>query len=273
MTHSTKHHPVRTTVLSAATLCSALVGASPEAHAQTITTDRPTFVESSSTVGKGNVQVEGSMAFDRTERSSGDTDNWTTPFLFRVGIADGWELRLGSDWLISNRFVDEAGQGTTTTGVSDVALGMKWAFLESSGAGPSMGALVHADLPSGSDDFRGQGLRPSLRITAEWDLGSDWAIGVMPGVIYDNDDTGRFVAGVLGAVVAKGITDGLGVFLEVAFEQLAEDQRGGNVGFVDFGGSFLLNDRWQLDAAAVVGVTDEAPDIGFTVGLSGLFVR
>jgi len=42
---------------------------------------------------------------------------------------------------------------------------------------------------------------------------------------------------------------------------------------VNFGGTFLLNPRWQLDAAAAVGVTDQAPDVGFTLGLSGLFQR
>jgi len=47
----------------------------------------------------------------------------------------------------------------------------------------------------------------------------------------------------------------------------------GALGVVNFGGTFLLNPRWQLDAAAAVGVTDQAPDVGFTLGLSGLFPR
>ncbi len=78
------------------------------------------------------------------------------------------------------------------------------------------------------------------------------------------------MSGIFGAVVGKGLTDSLRAFVEIAFEQIAGDQHGGNVGYVDFGGTFLLNSRWQLDAAAAVGVTDQAIDYGFTLGLSGL---
>ncbi|HBE00455.1 MAG TPA: transporter, partial [Gemmatimonadetes bacterium] len=75
----------------------------------------------------------------------------------------------------------------------------------------------------------------------------------MPGILYDRDDDERFVSGIFGAVVGRGLTDSVRAFVEIAFEQIAGDQRGGNVGYVDFGGTFLLNPRWQLDAAAAMG--------------------
>ena len=87
------------------------------AAAQSIGTDRPDFVESSSTVGKGSVQIEGSVAFDETETLGGEVENFTTPFLFRVGIADGWELRLESDWFIRSTLEEgEAAPEVTTQG-------------------------------------------------------------------------------------------------------------------------------------------------------------
>ncbi len=240
------------------------------AASQSIGTERPDFVESSSTVGKGNVQVEGSVAFDETGDLGAEVENFTTPFLFRVGVADGWEFRLESDWFIRST----AGEGAselTTQGISDFAVGVKWAFFApESGNAPAMAALVHADLPTGSVAFRGDGWRPSLRVVAEWALAGDWGIGVMPGITYDRTGGERFVSGIFGAVVGKGLTESLRAFAEIAFEQIAEDQRGGNVGFVDFGGTYLLNPRWQLDAAWVVGITDQSIDYGFTVGVSGL---
>ena len=240
------------------------------ASSQSIGTDRPDFVESSSTVGKGSVQIEGSVAFDETKTLGTEVENFTTPFLFRVGIAEGWELRLESDWFI--RSTEEGGASPgTTQGVSDFAIGVKWAFFApETGSAPAMAALVHADLPTGSGVFEGDGTRPSLRLVAEWALEGDWGIGIMPGIIYDRAGGERFVSGIFGAVVGKGLTDSLRAFVEIAFEQIAKDQDGGNVGFVDFGGTFLLNPRWQLDAAAIVGVTDQAIDYGFTLGLSGL---
>ena len=135
-----------------------------------------------------------------------------------------------------------------------------------------MAALAHADLPTGSDAFQGSGTRPSFRVVAEWALG-DWGIGIMPGILYDRDDDERFVSGIFGAVVGKRLTDSLRAFVEIAFEQIAGNRHGGSVGYVDFGGTFLLNPRWQLDAAAAVGVTDQALDFGLTFGLSGLLPR
>ena len=225
-------------------------------------------------MGKGSVQIEGSVAFDETTTLGVEVENFTTPFLFRVGIADGWELRLESDWFIRSTLQEGAAASEVTTqGVSDFAVGMKWAFFApETGNAPAMAALVHADLPTGSDAFRGSGTRPSLRVVAEWALG-DWGIGVMPGILYDRDGDERFVSGIFGAVVGKGLTDSLRAFVEVAFEQIAAKRHGGNVGYVDFGGTFLLNPRWQLDAAVAVGVTDQAPDYGFTLGLSGLLPR
>ena len=81
----------------------------------------------------------------------------------------------------------------------------------------------------------------------------------------------RFVSGIFGAVVSRDIIESLNGFAEIAFEQIAGDSRGGNVGFVDFGVTFLLNPRWQLDTAAAVGITEQAVDYALTFGVSGLF--
>jgi hypothetical protein len=242
------------------------------AVSQSLVTDRPDFVESSSTVGRGNIQIEGSVALDEKETLGVEVENLTTPFLFRVGVADRWELRLESDWFIRNTVEDPGGgPEVATNGLSDFALGVKWAFFApEAGGAPAMAALLHADLPTGSDDFQGDGARPSLRLSAEWELPGDWGIGLMPGVLYDRSGDERFWSGLFGAVVGKGLTDSLRAFAEIAFEQIAKNQYGGNVGFVDFGATFLLNPRWQLDAAALVGITDQAVDHGFTLGLSGL---
>jgi hypothetical protein len=243
------------------------------AFSQTIVTDRPDFVEAASTVGKGSIQIEGAVAFIETETDGTEVEDFGTPFLLRVGFAEAWEFRVETFGYV--RSSEEVGTSEVTSqGISDIALGVKWAFFApESGNAPAMAALVHLRLPTGSDDFQGDGTTPSLRISAEWDLGGDWGIGVMPGIRYDRAGDERFVSGVFGAVVGKGLTDSFRVFAEIAYEQIAKDQDGGNVGFVDFGGTFLLNPRWQLDAAAIVGITDQAPDYGFTFGVSGLIPR
>ena len=187
------------------------------AHAQSIGTDRPDFVESSSTVGARNLQVEGAVAFDHSSVPGLDVDNIMTPLLLRVGIADSWELRLESNWFISSGMTDTAtgGEKLSKIGMSDFDLGVKWAFHASDGAGPSMASLVHVALPTGSDDFRGKGMRPSLRVTMEWALGRTWGIGVMPGILYDRDDLGSFASGIAALAVGKGLTERPGLHQSV----------------------------------------------------------
>ncbi|MAN97310.1 MAG: hypothetical protein CME08_10080, partial [Gemmatimonadetes bacterium] len=180
------------------------------AFSQTIVTDRPDFVEAASTVGKGSIQIEAGVAFSETE-----AEDFGTPFLLRVGFADAWEARV--ETFGYRRSTEEVGPSEVTTdGVSDFAVGVKWAFFApESGNAPAMGALVHLRLPIGSNDFQGDGTVPSLRISAEWDLGDDWGIGIMPGIRYDRLGDERFVAGLIGAVAGKGLTDTFRVFAEI----------------------------------------------------------
>ncbi len=243
------------------------------AFSQNIVPDRPGLAESSLTVGKGRVQIEGGVVFDRTKTEGTDLENFSTPFLFRVGFADTWEARLESDWY--GRSTENLGaSGSTNNGVSDIALGVKWAFFApETGNAPAMATLVHVEFPTGSAEFQGDGARPSLRVTAEWALEGDLGIGVMPGILLDQMGDERFASGIFGAVVGKGFGDSFGTFVEVGFEQIAKDEHGGNVGFVDLGVTFLLSPRWQLDTAAAVGITDQAVDYGLTVGASGLLLR
>jgi hypothetical protein len=128
-----------------------------------LTTDRPDFVESSAVVGAGIVQVETSVAVTRAEPGF---DVWTTPTLVRVGLGPRWELRAESAFLTHS----SVSRGQDETGISDLALGAKVHLQEARGMRPSSGVLVHTNLPTGSEFYRGRGVRPSVRLSAEWEL-------------------------------------------------------------------------------------------------------
>ena len=250
-----------------------------------LVTDRPDFVESSSTVDPGVLQIEASWAFDRTEVQQGNLENWSTPILLRFGVFPKVEARLESDWY--TRTNDGLRTNTSSKGgVSDLSLGIKWAFSEGKEeiGMPAMAALVHADLPTGSQVFKGSGARPSLRVAAEWSLRMpwedpatterDWGVGVMPGVMIDRNERDKsYSSGILGFVISKGIiVPELRVFSEIAFEQISSVQNGGNLGFLQTGGTYLLNRSWQLDVAFSFGITENAIGSGVTMGLSGFLL-
>jgi len=264
-----------------------VASAIPElAQAQTsLVTDRPDFVESSSTVDQGVLQIEGSFATDRKRNAGRTVSGWSTPFLFRLGVLSNVEARLESDWYTRTNGESQA-NSSTEGGFSDISVGIKWAFAtEEEGAGkPSMAALVHADLPTGSREFTDSGARPSLRLSAEWSVhmpwedpnvtDADWGVGVMPGIMIDRNELNEsYFSGILGFVISKGVlVPALRVFTEIGFEKIQSVQNGGNFGFVQSGGTYLINPSWQLDAALAYGITDSAADLGFTIGLSG-FLR
>ena len=238
--------------------------AAADAHAgDPIATDRPDFVESSNTVGQGRFQIETSVAWER----DGDARLFSTPTLFRLGISPNWELRLESDgWMRAS--VD----GDHGTGLADVAIGAKYHVAGSEDRGPSLGWLVHADLPSGAAGFRGHGVRPSLRFVAEWELEGGYSLGLMPGLAYQSDDTGRrYTAGIFGVVVGKSWNDRFRTFAELALPQIASGADGGTVATLDLGGAWLVNDDVQLDLAYSGGLNRYTPDHALTLGVSVRF--
>jgi hypothetical protein len=236
-------------------LATALV---PPASAQ-IATDRPDFVESSSVVGAGGLQIEAGLT-----RSEDAGHAWNTPTLLRVGVGDRWELRAESA-LLQRR---STSSGNPSTGLGDVSLGLKWHSTDPKGALPSTAVLVHADLPTGSATFRGDGVRPSLRLSAEWELTEKYSLGIMPGV---RALEGGGTAGLLGVVVGRRWTERLGSFAELALARIADTDHGGTEGTWDVGLTWLVNPALQLDAAVSLPATDRAADLSIGLGVSALF--
>lgn len=188
-------------------------------------------------------------------------------------MSEAWELRFETDGRLALRNSD-AGQTSRERGWSDLSVGAKWHQRdgdEATGA-PGLGWLLHVDLDSGSGPFRGQGLRPSLRMVAEWEFAGGWSLGVMPGLYRDRDAAGQhFVGGILAAVVGKSFTDTLRGFVEISGQQLTTTGHGGSVVTLDAGVAWLLSRDLQLDAAVSRGVNRNAPNLAWTVGISTRF--
>ncbi|MDG0852631.1 transporter [Roseateles puraquae] len=240
------------------------------AEDEPIATDRPDFVESSDVVGKGRVQLETSLAWARDRQGSLKTRETSTPTLLRLGIADAWELRLETDGRM-RLTTDDGSARTRERGWSDLSFGLKWHQRDGDEATgtPGLGWLFHLDADTGSGPFRGQGVRPSLRMVAEWEFAGGWSLGVMPGLYRDRDEAGRhFTGGILAAVVGKSLGDRTRVFVELSGEQLAAARHGGSVTTLDMGIAYLLSNDVQIDAAVSRGLNRNAPDWSWTVGLS-----
>jgi hypothetical protein len=132
--------------------------------------------------------------------------------------------------------------------------------------------LAHVDLDSGSTAFRGNDLRPSLRIVAEWNLPAGLSLGVMPGLSFDKDQNGnRNWNGIFATVLGKSLSEQTRVFVEIALPQIARSQHGGTVATLDIGMAYLLSPKWQIDTALYKGLNKNTADLTWTAGLSSKF--
>lgn len=234
-----------------------------------IVTDRPDFVESSNVVGLHRFQIETSVLAERMRQDAIHTRSYSTPTLLRYGVSDTLELRVETDGRTAERATLPDGTRRSLAGYADTSLGVKWHVLDDAPGVPSVGILLHADVDSGSAGLRGQGVRPSLRVAAEWDLPAGMALGVMPGIgVERSEDGGRYRYGILGVVLGKEFTSEVRGFIEVAAPQIARARDGGTVATFDAGGGWLLSERCQIDAMLSFGLNRRAPDVALTVGFS-----
>lgn len=244
----------------------------PPARAEAIATDRPDFVESSDVVGSGHVQLETGLSFEKNREDGVTSRLRTTPTLLRMGVSDSVEFRVETDGHSREQTRDTATGATSVAhGYSDVSLGLKWHTQdgdEKTGK-PAIAWLLHADIDSGSSAFRGQGVRPSLRAVAEWELPQEASVGVMGGVVLDRrEDDHRFTAGILAVTLGKSWTPKWRTFIELAGQQLAARRNGGSVVTFDTGVTYLVSDSVQLDLFASRGLNHTTPDLQWGVGLS-----
>ncbi|MDN3921823.1 transporter [Roseateles violae] len=248
-----------------------LLQAGPARAEEALVTDRPDFVESSDVVGRGRLQLETSLAGERSTANGVHVKGLATPTLLRLGVAEDWELRLETEgW----RRETSSGGGASEQGFADLALGAKWHWRDGDAERglPGLAWLLHVDLASGSAAFRGAGTRPSLRLSAEWDLPAGYNLGLMPGLYHDHNEAGHgFVGGILALSLGRQFSAALHAFVELAGQQLAADKNGGQQISFDTGLSYLLGDSLQIDAAIFCGLNKRTPQLQWTAGVSKRF--
>jgi hypothetical protein len=244
-------------LLFATLLVSTLAGAADDG----IVTERPSFVDSSETVGIGRLQIETGV---QDAHDTGSSNDWTIPTLLRWGVADDWEVRFESDTYErsnadSARYVD---------GWSNLTVGIKHHVGGDSADGPSSAWFAEVEMPTGATPFRGQGARPSARWVTEWELPANCSFAVMPGLKYDNGDNGRFVSGSVGATLGKNFSEAAMVFVELAAPQIAAANDGGTQLSFDTGVQYRIGKNFQIDSAVDLGLNHRTPDRTLTVGAS-----
>lgn len=229
-----------------------------------LTTDRPDFTESTSTIPRGHFQIEGGTTLTRVE------DEDSTSFgelLVRIGMGDSWELRLGAG---SYSRVETAGD--TVSGLDDPSVGVKIRFTEDAEqlapGQPAASLIFLTSIPEGDDGLTQDEWVPEAKLALGWSLTPRFSLSSNLNYAYAVDDAERFHQ--LAATLSGGfsVTDRLGTYLEwYGFSEEAED--GPSTHYLNGGVTYLINSDLQIDARVGTGLNDADPDwfVGIGAGV------
>lgn len=233
--------------------------------------DRPDQTESSSVILPGYVQAETGILY--TEEDEGDERSRTLELprtLFRIGLVDRVEFRLGFDGWVSEDVEDKDGFG-------DSEVGFKFYLWKEAGILPETTLLTSLSLPTGADEFTNERADPRFRflfshtltdrITLSYNLGMAWGT--------EEDERGeRDTLSVFEYTFSAGfgLTDRLGAFAEL-FGNVLINAEGGPAHSFDGGFTYLVKSNVQLDVSSGVGLSNSADDWFVSAGFTYSFPR
>lgn len=228
-----------------------------------LTSDRPDFTESTATMKRGEVQLEGGDTF---ERVTSVKTNTIGELLLRVGLGSRAELRIEPGSYTTVRSSDGDGSGWV-----DAALGTKLRLYEPPSEKPSIvpavSLIVMTSVPTGSAEFRQTKLQPEAKLASEWTLSDRVGLATNVNVSRPRDDeNGRYTVFEGSVSFSFDLTPRLGAYTEVFgfAPQLSGvgHSRYGNTGF-----TFSLTPDYQLDLRGGMGFNGANPDYFVGAGL------
>lgn len=245
-----------TTISLLSTITSTLLCADP------LATDRPGASESSSVMAPGFAQIEtGLKVFDDPNAETGLELGGT---VFRVGVTEVWELRLG--W---GGYFDSS----SDSGANDGLLGFKYSMSEGNDAitKPEMAAIVQTTVPLGDDDTTSDKFDPKFLLAATHILSEEFSLTYNLGLGWATTEkaNGSLTTGSSGLytlLLGYSATEQLSLFAEL-YGQIGLSADDSPFLF-DCGLAYLLNDNSQLDFSAGAGLNSEAEDFFVSLGYS-----
>ena len=201
-----------------------------------LTSERPDQTESSLVLSKGHVQIETGISIEDSE------SNINT--LFRIGIIDGIEMRLNSNYLINDDI-----SNLKKSSFTDFEIGAKFKILDEDNNRIKIGFLTHLSVPTAPEIFSYNEYGLLSRLLVSHDIKNDSQIGYNIGYNKYNNYDGQFIYTL---VYGKSLGS-FGVFFEIFGE---ESSNNSNLNF-DSGITYLVDNDKQLDLSIGRGLNSD----------------
>ena len=136
---------------------------------EAIVTDRPSFTDSSRTVGKGVTQLELGYIYSYSDSSNADprhseTHSYPDLSLRQEVLANWLELR------VAGTITSYTSSGDSDTGIKDPQLGFRLGLFAQHGFLPELSITPRTSLPIGSPSVRSDKVLPAIGASYSWSI-------------------------------------------------------------------------------------------------------
>lgn len=214
-------------------------------------TDRPDETEAPSLVSKGFLQIETGGFYEEAREDDVLTKitGYSTT-LFRFGLLDNLELRLGGDLIGYEGELNGSTIAEVSSGLTPLLVGVKIGVAEEQGLLPQIGLLVHLRLPFNAvEDYRPETTGIDFRFAFSHELSESSDLSYNLGAEWLNDSTEATYVYTIS--YGYDVTDNFGIFAEI-YGDLPENSSAEH--FMDGGVTYNLRTNLQLDAFAGTGI-------------------
>ena len=238
---------------------SAAQACKPPDPSQSISTDRPTYTNASTTVPCRTLQFENGI----DETAVQGQRSWDLPAtVARFGATTKTELRFTAP----DYFWNTASGSMFATGMGDLAVGVKQQL------GPVYGfdlaAIGTVSFPTGAQSVSSHGYDVTLQVPWSHKLPNNWTAEGMFSVAWPTQNGKHNATGQATAVFDRALTKTLDGFVEYAG---TFPSAGGPQHIVDFGGTYKVTRNQQVDLHGGVGLSAAAVDHVVGAGYSVRF--
>ena len=201
-----------------------------------ITTDRPDQTESAVVLSSDQIQVESGILIENSQ------SNINT--LFRIGIIEGIEIRINSNYLINDEL-----SFMKKSSFSDFEVGAKFRIFDKTSNNTKVAFLSHLSIPTAIEVFSNNVYGILSRLNVSHDLNNESQIGYNLGYNKFKKMDGQFIY----TIVYGRSLDSFGIFFEI----FGDDSKNSfNINF-DSGITYLLDNKKQLDLSIGKGINND----------------
>lgn len=201
-----------------------------------ITTDRPDQTESAVVLSSGQIQIESGILIENSQ------SNINT--LFRIGIIEGIEIRINSNYLINDKL-----SFMKKSSFSDFEVGAKFRIFDKNQNNTKVAFLSHLSIPTAIEVFSNNVYGLLNRLNVSHDLNNESQIGYNLGYNKFKKMDGQFIY----TIVYGRSLDSFGIFFEIFGD---DSKNSSNINF-DSGITYLLDDKKQLDLSIGKGINND----------------